>query len=225
MSHIKSNLDKLSREIPQDVQVVAVTKTRTEAEIMEAYEHGHRAFGENKVQEIKDKHPHLPEDIRWHFIGHLQTNKVKYIAPFVDMIHSADRLKVLKEINKQAARFERTISCLLQFHIAEEDSKFGFNMAEVEEMLGSSTFATLKNIRVDGVMGMATFTTDMDQIRREFRQLKGFYSQLKEGHFRHTSHFKEVSMGMTNDYQIAIEEGSTMVRIGSAIFGPRPVKT
>lgn len=221
MSHIDENLKELSRKVPQNVQVVAVTKTRADREVMEAYASGHRAFGENKVQEIREKQPRLPNDIQWHFIGHLQTNKVKYIAPFVDLIHSADRLKVLKEINKQAARFQRIIPCLLQFHIAEEESKFGFSMEEVEAMLNSSSFPAMKNIRLDGVMGMATFTTDMDKIRREFRQLKGYYNQLKEKYFANTPHFKEISMGMTNDYSVAIEEGSTMVRIGSAIFGPR----
>lgn len=221
MSSIKVNLDNFKQKIPKHVTLVAVSKTKPVETIREAYQAGHKVFGENKAQELKDKQPELPGDIQWHFIGHMQTNKVKYIAPFVQMIHSVDRFKVLKEINKQAKKNERVIPCLLQFHIAEEDTKFGFDWKEVTEMLDSETYAALSNVRIDGVMAMATFTKDRDQIRREFRQLRNYFDRLKSDYFPKDEHFREISMGMTNDYDIAIAEGSTILRIGSAIFGAR----
>lgn len=221
MSNIKQNIEAFKNKLPENVTLVAVSKTKPLEDIREAYDSGHRVFGENKAQELKDKQPELPDDIQWHFIGHMQTNKVKYIAPFVSLIHSVDRFKVLKEINKQAQKNDRVIPCLLQFHIAEEDTKFGFDWAEVKEMLESEAYQNLTNIRIDGVMAMATFTEDTEQIRREFRQLKFFFDRLQSDYFSESTHFKEISMGMTNDYQIAIEEGSTMLRIGSALFGAR----
>ncbi|MCF8218516.1 MAG: YggS family pyridoxal phosphate-dependent enzyme [Bacteroidales bacterium] len=221
MSDIKQNIETFKNKLPENVTLVAVSKTKPLEDIREAYDSGHRVFGENKAQELKDKQPELPDDIQWHFIGHMQTNKVKYIAPFVSLIHSVDRFKVLKEINKQAQKNDRVIPCLLQFHIAEEDTKFGFDWAEVKEMLDSEAYQNLTNIRIDGVMAMATFTQDTEQIRREFRQLKSFFDRLQSDYFSESAHFKEISMGMTNDYQIAIEEGSTMLRIGSALFGAR----
>ncbi len=221
MGSIKENLELLKAKIPEGVRLVAVSKTKPLEDIQKAYEAGHFIFGENKAQELKDKQPDLPDDIQWHFIGHMQTNKVKYIAPFVSLIHSVDRLKVLKEINKQAKKNERVIPCLLQFHIAEEESKFGFDWDEVTQMLESEAYAGFENIRIDGVMGMATFTEDMDQVRREFRQLKHSFDRLKNDFFAGSTDFKEISMGMTNDYAVAIEEGSTMIRVGSAIFGER----
>ena len=219
---IKDNLERIKAEIPQHVKLVAVSKTKPVEILQEAYDAGQRVFGENKAQEMAMKHNELPKDIEWHFIGHMQTNKVKYIAPFVSLIHSVDSMKVLKEIDKQAAKNNRVIDCLLQFHIAEEETKFGLNMAEAEEI------ALLKNsfehVRFTGVMGMATFTNDTNQIRREFKQLKSYFNLLKEKHFTTDNAFKEISMGMSGDYNIAIEEGSTMVRIGTKIFGERVYK-
>lgn len=188
---------------------------------MEVYETGERDFGESRVQELTDKKPQLPDDIRWHFIGHLQTNKIKYIVPFVNMIHGVDSLKVLVEINKQALRAEKVTACLLQIHIAEEDSKFGFSPADVTELLSGDTFSSLKNIQIVGLMGMATFTEDETQVRKEFKSLKKLFDQIKTDFFADDSSFCELSMGMSLDYLIAIEEGSTMIRIGTSIFGER----
>jgi len=185
------------------------------------YAQGQRIFGENRVQELVEKYEALPKDIEWHLIGHLQTNKVKYIAPFVRMIHSVDSLKLLKEINKQAAKHERTIDCLLQMHIANEATKFGMNESEVIDLLNDTAFKNMQNIRITGVMGMATFTDDKSQVRNEFRQLKYIFNQLKRNFFMDNETFREISMGMSGDYQIAIAEGSTMVRIGSLLFGAR----
>ncbi len=221
MGSIKENLELLKAKIPEGVRLVAVSKTKSVKDIQEAYDGGHFIFGENKAQELKDKQPDLPADIQWHFIGHMQTNKVKYIAPFVSLIHSVDSLKVLKEINKQAKKQQRVIPCLLQFHIASEESKFGFDWDEVTSMLNSEAYAGFDHVRIDGVMGMATFTEDMEQVRREFRQLKHYFDRLKNEYFTNSAGFKEISMGMTNDFPVAIEEGSTMIRVGSAIFGER----
>lgn len=221
---IKKNLQNIIKNIPENVRLVAVSKTMPNDLINEVYDAGQRIFGENKAQELIAKQPELPDNIKWHFIGHLQTNKVKYIAPFVSMIESVDRLKLLKEINKQAKKNERTIDCLLQFHIAEEDSKFGFNKEEAVEMIESEAFSLLNNVRITGVMGMATFTEDMDQVRKEFKTLKELFKFFKENYFSDFTDFKEVSMGMSADYNIAIEEGSTNVRIGTAIFGERKKK-
>jgi len=218
---IKDGLLTLKDTLPSSVTLVAVSKTKPVADIMEAYEAGHRIFGENKVQEMTTKHEEMPKDIEWHLIGHLQSNKVKYIAPFVSMIHSVDSFKLLKEINKQAKKHERTIEVLLQFHIAEESSKFGLSMEEATEILSSPVFIELENISVVGVMGMATFTKDTEQVRDEFRTLENYFNVLKSHYFKFNDAFQHISMGMSGDYEIAIEEGSTMVRVGSAIFGKR----
>jgi len=221
MMNIQENLKNLRKEIPVGVNLVAVSKYKPVEEILDAYNAGQRIFGENKAQEMSAKYPVLPKDIEWHFIGHMQTNKVKYIAPFVALIHSVDSLKLLKEINKQAVNNNRAICCLLQFHIAEEESKFGFSLAEAEEMLNGNEFSKLKNIRLCGVMGMATFTEDEAQVRKEFKQLKQHFEKIKQYYFAAEEDFKEISMGMSGDFKIAIEEGSTLVRIGTAIFGNR----
>ena len=202
-------------------RLVAVSKTKPVEAIQEIYNLGQRIFGENRVQELVEKEALLPQDIEWHLIGHLQTNKVKYIAPFVQMIHSIDSLKLLKEVNKQALKNERVIDCLLQMHIAEEESKFGLNQQEVEELLSTLTFKEMQNVRVVGLMGMATFTNDETQVRQEFRNLSTIFHSIKSQFFADENSFKEISMGMSGDYKIAIDEGSTMVRIGSLIFGSR----
>lgn len=215
-------LEKILKDLyPTRARLVAVSKTKSGPEIMDLYRQGQRIFGENKVQELVPKYEALPKDIEWHLIGHLQTNKVKYIAPFVTLIHSADSYKVLKEINKQALRCERTIDVLLQFKIAEEDTKYGFDLASAQEMLKDPAFSELKNIRIVGVMGMATFTDDVAQVRQEFRRLREVFDVLKKRYFTDAPHFREISMGMSDDYPIALEEGSTMVRIGTLLFGQR----
>ena len=221
MGSIAENLVQIQKNIPSDVKLIAVSKFKPIEVIKEAYQAGQRLFGENKAQEMTEKYQDLPKDIQWHFIGHLQTNKVKYITPFVDLIHSVDSIKLLSEINRQGEKYNRIINCLLQFYIAKEDTKFGFSLQEANEMLDNNFFINYKHIRVCGVMGMATFTDNHTQIRSEFINLKKIFIHLKENHFPQTDYFKEISMGMTDDYQIAIEEGSTMIRIGSAIFGSR----
>ena len=218
---INEQINSFLQEIPEAVKLVAVSKTKPLDSIQEAYDGGYRIFGENKVQELVAKQPELPNDIEWHFVGHLQSNKVKYIAPFVSLMHAVDSLKLLKEINKQALKNKRTIHCLLQFHIAIEQSKFGLNLEEAQNILRSDEYLQFENIQISGVMGMATFTNDQEQVRQEFRQLKSFFGQLKKEFFTNDPNFKEISMGMTGDYKIAIEEGSTMIRIGTAIFGER----
>ena len=218
---IKDNLLNIKAGLPEGVCLVAVSKTKPVSCITEAYEAGHRDFGENYPQELAEKQPQLPADIRWHFIGHLQTNKVKLIAPFVTMIHSVDSMHLLKAIDKEAKHNNRTIDCLLQFHIAEEETKFGLTLDEAVSILESDEYKNLNNIRLCGVMGMATLTEDPDEVRHEFRNLKFCFDTLKTRFFADSSHFKEISMGMSHDYRIAIEEGSTMVRIGSSIFGAR----
>lgn len=217
---IVENLLKIKTELPEQVKLIAVSKTKPEADIMEAYNSGHKLFGENKVQEMVDKYEHLPKDIEWHFIGHLQTNKVKYIAPFVHLIHGVDSLKLLKEINKQGAKNNRVINCLLQFHIANEKAKFGFYKEEVFELLADEEFKNLKNVQIVGVMGMATYTDDENQIHQEFANLKSYFVEIKK-QFLPKPYFSEISMGMSADYKLAVEEGSTMVRLGSSIFGIR----
>ena len=214
---IAENLARIVKEIPAHVKLVAVTKTYPPDVIMEAYNAGHRIFGENRVQELTPKHQDLPKDIEWHLIGHLQSNKVKYIAPFVSMIHSVDSLNLLQEINKCAVKSHRTVDCLLQIHIAQEETKFGLSFDEAETLLNSNEFGEMKNIRIAGLMGMATLTGDEQQIRKEFRSLKNFFQKLKTNDSRLTT----LSMGMSSDYTIAIEEGSTMIRVGSSIFGSR----
>ena len=219
--NISKNIENISSELPEHIRLIAISKTKPNDDIIEAYNSGHKVFGENKAQELISKQAELPGDIEWHFVGHLQSNKVKYLAPFVSMIHSVDKLKLLKEINKRAKNEERVIDCLLQFHIAEEESKFGLDLEEAKNLINSQVFPELKNVRIAGVMGMATFTENEEQVRKEFRSLKNIFDFLKENYFSAQECFKEISMGMTNDYKIAIEEGSTMVRIGSAIFGER----
>lgn len=218
---IAENIDLVRANLPEGVKLVAVSKTKPAELLMEAYRHGQRAFGENKVQEMVWKHDELPKDIEWHFIGHLQTNKIKSIVPFVHLIHGVDSYKLLKAIDKEAEKVNRVIPCLLQFHIAEEETKFGFSLDEVTEMLNSPDFRLLKNIRVSGVMGMATFTDDENQVRKEFSGLKNAFDRLKKEYFSENDYFKEISMGMSGDYKIAVAQGSTMVRIGSTIFGER----
>ena len=218
---IAENIDLVKSNLPAQVQLIAVSKTKPANFLMEAYNHGQRAFGENKVQELIWKFEELPKDIEWHFIGHMQTNKVKYIAPFVHLIHGVDSFKLLKTIDAEAKKIDRVIPCLLQFHIAEEETKFGLSLDEATNMLASDEFYQLKNIQISGVMGMATYTDDENQIHKEFAHLKAIFDQLKSNHFADKPEFKEISMGMSGDYQIAVEEGSTMVRIGSTIFGER----
>lgn len=201
--------------------LVAVSKTHGPERIMEVYNRGQRIFGENRVQEMLDKYAALPKDIEWHLIGHLQTNKVKYIAPFVRMIHSVDSLRLLQEIDKQALNNGRVIDCLLQFYIAEEETKFGLDEAEARALLEDDIFPQLKNIRICGVMGMASFTDDVEQVRSEFRRLKTIFQHLKKDFFPGNPDFREISMGMSGDWRLAVEEGSTLVRIGSLVFGQR----
>lgn len=215
-------LSELLHELSaKNVTLVAVSKTQPSERILELYHKGQRIFGENRAQEMLEKHAALPEDIEWHLIGHLQTNKVKYIAPFVRMIHSTDSLNLLQEIDKQALKSNRVIDCLLQFHIAQEETKFGLDEAEARELLSGDTFRQLKNVRICGVMGMATFTDDAEQVRSEFRRLKIIFENLKKEFFSGAPYFREISMGMSGDWRIAVEEGSTMVRVGSLIFGER----
>ncbi|MCB9265397.1 MAG: YggS family pyridoxal phosphate-dependent enzyme [Lewinellaceae bacterium] len=215
-------LQNLLQELkPHHATLVAVSKTHPPEKIMELYRAGQRDFGENRVQEMIDKYEQMPKDIRWHLIGHLQTNKVKYITSWVHLIHSVDSFKVLKEIDKRAASDERVIDCLLQFKIAEEDTKYGFEPEEAYEMLATDEFRAMRNVRITGVMGMATFTDDEEQVRREFRQLKTIFQHMKGHFFAGQDSFRELSMGMSGDYQIALEEGSTMVRVGSLLFGER----
>ena len=218
---IAENIDLVKANLPAHVQLIAVSKTKPANLLMEAYAHGQRAFGENKVQELAWKFEELPKDIKWHFIGHMQTNKVKYIVPFVHLIHGIDSFKLLRTIDNEAKKANRIIRCLLQFHIAEEETKFGFSLAEVEEMLKSEEFILLENVKISGVMGMATYTDDETQIHKEFACLKAYFDMLKSEYFADEPEFKEISMGMSGDYLIAAKEGSTMVRIGSTIFGER----
>ncbi|MCX3266279.1 YggS family pyridoxal phosphate-dependent enzyme [Pedobacter agri] len=222
---IADNLKRYKSEVESDgVKLIAVSKTQTEEAIREAYDAGQRIFGENHVQEMVEKEEKLPKDIEWHLIGHLQTNKVKYIAPFVKLIHGVDSLKLLQEINKQALKNKRIIDCLLQVYIADEDTKFGLGYDEVIEILRSEEFQEMKNVRIIGLMGIATNTKNEKQITIEFHELKVFFDGIKASFFRKEDSFKEISTGMSADYKIAIEEGSTMVRIGSSIFGKRIIK-
>ncbi len=213
--NIADNTKKIRASIPESVELVAVSKTKSNEEIMEAYDVGHRVFGENKVQDMTAKNESLPKDIQWHMIGHVQTNKVKYMAPYVDLIHGVDSFKLLKEVNKQAAKNKRTISCLLQIHIAEEATKFGLSPEECKEVVIQAE--ALENITIKGLMGMATFTDNVSQIEREFKTLKELYQDLKSDN----KDFDILSMGMSGDYELAIKEGSNMIRVGSKIFGER----
>jgi PLP dependent protein len=218
---IKEKLAEIRKEIPEHVTLIAVSKTKPVSALEEAYKAGQRHFGENKVQEMFDKYEQLPKDIRWHLIGHLQSNKVKYIAPFVHLIHSVDSLKLLSEIDKQAKKNNRVIDCLLQFHIAQEETKFGLSLLEAEALISSEEFKELKNINIVGVMGMASFSNNESLIKKEFQALHAIFKSLQEKCFYENQNFKEISMGMSGDYALAIEEGSTMVRVGSSIFGGR----
>jgi PLP dependent protein len=221
MGNIAENYSKIHKELPQQVKLIAVSKTKPIDQIMQVYGCGQRLFGESKAQEMLPKFEQLPKDIQWHMIGHLQTNKVKYIAPFVSLIHSVDSFKLLKTINKEAQKNDRVIDCLLQVHIAEEETKFGLDFDELTQLLESDEYHQLKNIRITGLMCMATFTDDQQQIHREFGQMRSWYTQIKEKYFAQDSSFCELSMGMSDDYSIAISEGSTMIRVGSLIFGGR----
>ena len=205
--------------MPAGTRMVAVSKTKPVEMVQQAYAAGQRLFGENKALEMRDKHAVLPQDIEWHFIGHLQTNKIKYIIPFVSLIHSIDSLPLLQAVNKEAAKHDRVVDCLLQFHIAQEETKFGLDRTEAEELMAH--LAECDNVRLVGVMGMATNTPDIGQVRREFRALHDIFDWLKAGWFADRPWFKEISMGMSHDWQTAVEEGSTMVRLGSSLFGPR----
>lgn len=218
---LADRLIDLRTKIPADVQLIAVSKTKPVSLIQEVYQAGQRAFGENKVQEMTDKYEQLPKDIQWHLIGHLQTNKVKYIAPFVHLIHAVDSLKLLQEIDKQATKNNRIIPCLLQFHIAAEETKFGLDFSEAEEILQSREFIEMQHVQIVGLMGMASFTENEEQVRDEFRNLNNYFQIIKSHYFKFNPDFKHLSMGMSGDYQLAIEEGSTMVRIGSTLFGSR----
>ena len=213
-------LTKIKSDVPSSVKIVAVSKNKPASMIEELYrETGHLSFGENKALELEGKQKVLPADINWHFIGHLQTNKVKYIAPFVSIIQSVDSFRLLQEINKAAIKCDRVIPCLLQFHIAREEAKYGFSIEEAIKMLNDNLFQDLSNIEIKGVMGMATYINDADQIRTEFKNLHNYFNQLKASYFSLNSDFCEISMGMTDDYKLAIQEGSTIIRIGSGIFG------
>jgi pyridoxal phosphate enzyme (YggS family) len=209
---------------PYHSKLIPVSKTKPNELLLEAYGAGNRVFGENKVQELVSKHEELPKDIEWHYIGHLQRNKVKYIAPFVHLIHAVDSLRLLNAINKEAKKNNRVINCLLQVHIAKEESKFGFNGTELEELIKTTNWQELENINVVGLMGMATFTDNFEQIRNEFKELANLKATLNSLSLAENINLKELSMGMTNDYKIALEEGSTMIRIGTAIFGARACK-
>ncbi len=218
---IKERLLDLKAELPPEVVLVAVSKTKPDEMVMEAYQAGHRDFGENKAQDLVARRERLPQDIRWHMIGHLQSNKVKYLAPFVHLIHGVDSLKLLKVIQKEGVKNDRMIDCLFQIHIALEETKFGLSEEELGEVLQSGAFGELTHVRIRGVMGMATYTEDSEKIREEFRRLKRIFDTLKSSHFAGRDHFDICSFGMSGDYRLAVEEGTSMVRIGSLIFGPR----
>lgn len=222
---IADNIRRLKNETDTlKVQLIAVSKTKSEDEIKEAYDAGQRLFGENMVQELVDKYEHLPKDIQWHLIGHLQSNKVKYIAPFVSMIQSVDSLKLLQEIDRHAEKHDRVIDCLLQVYIADEVTKYGLAFDEVIELLRSDEYTNVNHVRIRGLMGIATNTNSQDQIKEEYYELKTFFDGIKQSYFRQDPMFEILSMGMSSDYKIAVEQGSSMVRLGSTIFGQRVIK-
>ncbi|MGJ1317832.1 YggS family pyridoxal phosphate-dependent enzyme [Sphingobacterium spiritivorum] len=222
---IAANIEEINQEIKSlGVTLVAVSKTKPNEDILQAYEAGQRVFGENMVQELVEKQEQLPKDIQWHLIGHLQTNKVKYIAPFIHMIESVDSIKLLKEINKHALKHDRIIDCLLQVYIADEDTKFGLDHTELIELLRDDEFSSLKNIRIRGLMGIATNTENEKVIKEEFYELKMLFDGVKSSFFRKEDTFDTLSMGMSSDYRLAIEQGSTMIRLGSTVFGKRVIK-
>lgn len=221
MINIALNISNLRQKIPSNVKIVAVSKSKPVSDILTAYNTGQRYFGENRVQELLNKKDLLPSDIEWHLIGHLQTNKVKLIVPFISMIQSVDSFKLLTTINSEAFKINRIVDCLLQIHIAAEETKFGFSIKELDEMIESQEFMNIKYVKICGVMGMATFTEDLGIIRKEFIYLRNCFYTIKEKYFSENAYFTEVSMGMSGDFRVAVEEGSTMVRIGSIIFGER----
>lgn len=221
MSDIASNIISLEHSLPSSVKLVAVSKTRPVSDIIEAYGSGHRRFGENRVQELLDKKDQLPSDIEWHLIGHLQRNKVKYLVPFVSLIQSVDTFRLLETINSESEKIGRVVNVLLQVHIAREETKFGFNRDEIEGLMASDGVAGMKYVRICGLMGMATFTSDRQQVQSEFRSLAELFRYMKTRYFMSDTGFNEISMGMSGDYDIAVKEGSTMIRIGSLIFGER----
>ncbi len=218
---IKDNLLNIKQSLPPHVTLVAVSKTKPVSDLMESYEAGQRIFGENKIQEMTAKYEEMPKDVEWHMIGHVQTNKVKYMAPFVNLVHGVDSLKLLKEINKQAKKNNRVINCLLQMHIAEEETKFGMDEAELNELLASEEFTQMQNIKVTGLMGMATFTENEAQVKKEFTHLKVIFDSIRQKTEAANLKPEILSMGMSGDYKTAIECGSTMIRVGSSIFGSR----
>jgi PLP dependent protein len=221
MSLVAENISLLKHQLPQGVKLIAVSKTKPVSDILEAYNAGQKCFGENRVKELLSKKDLLPEDIEWHLIGHLQSNKVKNIVPIISMIQSIDSYKLLAAVNIEAEKTKRIVDCLLQIHIATEQTKFGFSMHELDDMLQAHNVFNFKNIRICGVMGMATFTFDKNQIKKEFGYLRDCFNSLKDCFFKTSRYFKEISMGMSGDYELAVKEGSTMVRIGSLIFGER----
>jgi pyridoxal phosphate enzyme (YggS family) len=221
MSGIAANITLLRQQLPSTVKLVAVSKTKPASDIMVAYNSGQRCFGENRVQELLNKKDLLPGDVEWHLIGHLQSNKVKYVVPFISLIQSVDSYKLLTTINSEALKIDRVVDCLLQIHIAKEEAKFGFSMKELGEMVELQEFMNIKHVRICGVMGMATFTSDISQVRTEFSYLAGCFNILKNRYFAGSPYFKEISMGMSDDYKTALKEGSTIVRIGTLIFGER----
>ena len=218
---ISENILKIKKNIPQNVKLIAVSKTKPNEDILEAYNSGHKLFGENKVQDIVKKYEDLPKDIEWHFIGHLQRNKVKFIVPFARLIHAVDSLKLLKKIDDEAAKNKLTVNCLMQIHIARESSKFGLDINELREILSSEEYSSMENIEIAGLMGMATFTENKEIIKNEFDFLSKCFKEIKNEFFSNKDNFKEISMGMSDDYDIAVESGSTMIRVGSIIFGER----
>lgn len=220
-TEITANLRKIKESLPERTRLIAVSKTKPVEMLQEAYDAGQRLFGENKAQEMRDKYEVLPKDIEWHLIGHLQTNKVKYIASFVRMIHSIDSLTLLQTVEKEGKKHDRIIDCLLQFHIATEETKFGLNLDEARALLDSEEYKSMSHVRLCGVMGMATNTSDMGLVRSEFATLRGIFETIKKDYFADSDAFCELSMGMSHDYPIAVEEGATLVRVGSSIFGAR----
>jgi len=222
---IKNNIEQISQSLPPGVRLIAVSKTQPPERILEAYQAGHRVFGENKVQELTQKYEQLPKDIEWHLIGHLQSNKVKYIVPFVHLIHGVDSFKLLEEIQKQASKVNRVVNCLLQVHIAEEETKFGFSASEIQDLIKTQPIHLLTHVRVVGLMGMATFTDNVEQVRKEFKSLRSLFDTLKKTSLPANCTMQELSMGMSGDYLIAVQEGSTLVRVGTAIFGERNQKS
>lgn len=224
MLNIRENIERITETLPMGVRLIAVSKTKPAEYIEEAYAGGQRMFGENRPQEMAAKYQLLPKDIEWHMIGQLQEKNVKYIASFVSLVHSVDSLKLLQKIDREAEKYQREIDCLLEFHIAEEETKSGLSYEEARRILNSEEFQLLKHIRIVGVMGIATFTDDQEQIHKEFRHLREIFEDLKKEFFSGQGYFKELSMGMSGDYRIAIEEGSTMIRVGSSIFGEREYK-